>query len=307
MNVVTAHEWRRGDAPCLSLGEPEAFDDAHLLAPFVALEDDRYSMWYSGSRTIEAERRVYGLGLATSETGDVFDRARPEPVLVWPEPGGSVLTPCLLRNADGSLCREDGLLRMWFSVTHFSIPGAPHTLHHASSQDGVAWSEPSGILLDEVYSPTVIRDGDRYRMWFVDVADRPWTIACAESADGLTWGRIPGQSFTPERGNDYRNYPFVSVVDGAYRMYFSYVLQHAPHKAVGIGYAGSADGVHWTEDPDTPLIAPTPDHAWESQYCGSPCIVPLPDGSHRMFYASRNLAHPDHKYYAICYARAELP
>ena len=85
-------------------------------------------------------------------------------------------------------------------------------------------------------------------------------------------------------------------------MWFSHVLQATPYKVVGIGYASSQDGIHWTESPESPLIAPTPDHPWESQYCGSPCIVIRPDGENRLFYASRNLAHPCHKYYALCSA-----
>ena len=297
-----APQWIRDGSPALELGNAGSFDDAHVLAPFVVYEEGRYTMWYSGSRSIAENERVFELGVAVSDTGCRFDRLRSHPVLEWHEPGGSILTPCLLRASDGSLLRESGRLRMWFSVTHFAIPGAPHTLHHASSVDGVEWPPPSGMLLNEVYSPTVIKDGDLYRMWFVDVADRPWTIAHAESHDGLDWQRTTSQVFTPERGNDYRNYPFVTKTDSGFEMWFSYVLQASPYKAVGIGYASSPNGIHWTESHDNPIVTPTPDHPWESQYCGSPCIAKRPDGKDRLFYASRNLAHPNHKYYALCSA-----
>ena len=64
--------WKRDiDAPCLSLGAAGQFDDTHIFAPCVALENGRYYMWYSGSRG-EVDLRVFALGLATSDGRPAF-------------------------------------------------------------------------------------------------------------------------------------------------------------------------------------------------------------------------------------------
>ena len=72
--------WERDiDAPCLSLGAAGQFDDTHIFAPCVALENGRYYMWYSGSRG-EVDLRVFALGLATSDDGLHFTRHPASPV-----------------------------------------------------------------------------------------------------------------------------------------------------------------------------------------------------------------------------------
>ena len=99
----------------------------------------------------------------------------------------SVLTATLLRSPDGAVLREDGRLRMWFSSCDFPAGDGLHTLHQATSIDGVTWSTPSEPLLENVYAPTIIQDPDGYRMWFTSVDSDPWCIRHAHSADGRVW------------------------------------------------------------------------------------------------------------------------
>ena len=117
-------EWVRDtDGPIVSLGEPGEFDDTHLFAPCVARLDDRYFLWYSGSTGAVAER-VFDLGLAISRDGRTFEKDAGNPVFRFGDGRHSVLTATLLRRPDGSVLREGGRLRMWFSSTHFSVgPG----------------------------------------------------------------------------------------------------------------------------------------------------------------------------------------
>lgn len=76
---------------------------------------------------------------------------------------------------------------MWFSATHFEGASGLHTLHEATSTDGIHWSAPSPPFLEDVYSPTVIKDGKTYRMWYTDVAREPWILRHAASRDGRQW------------------------------------------------------------------------------------------------------------------------
>ena len=99
----------------------------------------------------------------------------------------SVLTPTLLRSPDGAVLREDGKLRMWFTAADLTVAGAPHTLHEAESVDGIHWSPPSPAQLDNIYAPTIIKEGDTYRLWYTDVSREPWIMRHAFSRDGKNW------------------------------------------------------------------------------------------------------------------------
>src|SRR5690606_13558106 len=155
----------------LSLGEAGAFDDTHIFAPCVSLEDGQYTLWYSGSRGT-VEERVFRMGRATSTDGVTFTKS-PEPVLAFADGHRSVLTPSLLRGDGGSTLREQGKLQLFFSGADLTRSNAPHSLYRSESEDGVQWSTPSPPLLEGVYAPTVIRDGHRYRLWYSDVSAEP--------------------------------------------------------------------------------------------------------------------------------------
>ncbi len=158
-------EWERDtDGPIISLGKSGEFDDTHIFAPAVANTDDGFQLWYCGSRGTVA-KRVFALGLATSKDGREFKKHDSNPVFDFGDGKHSILTPTLLRNPNGTVLREDGRLRMWFSSTWFEDPSGSHTLHEATSEDGVHWSKPSEALLKNIYAPTIIKTGRFYQMW----------------------------------------------------------------------------------------------------------------------------------------------
>ena len=133
--------WQRDEGPCIALGSGGAFDDMHLFAPCVAYEDGVYSMWYSGSRHNVNDRdrvdnRAFTLGLATSTDGVHFTKDPRSPVCRFTGTR-SILTPTLLRHPNGSVCREQGRLRLWFSSCNFPSGDRMHTLHETTSDDGI--------------------------------------------------------------------------------------------------------------------------------------------------------------------------
>ena len=187
-------EWERDtDRPILSLGKPGEFDDAHIFAPAVAIENDRFLLWYCGSRgfahdvapTRTRDERVFKLGLATSSDGKRFEKHPAGAVYVLAEDRLSILTPAILRNPDGSVLREEGKIRMWFSSATLGGGGRTQSIQHATSTDGIHWSPASPVLIERAYAPSVITSEKGYEMWYTVPGRYPWVMRHARSEDGL--------------------------------------------------------------------------------------------------------------------------
>ncbi|MGD9854942.1 MAG: hypothetical protein AB7U20_08315 [Planctomycetaceae bacterium] len=292
--------WERDtDGPIVSLGEAGQFDDTHIFAPMVACEDDTYRLWYCGSTGRVAER-VFDLGLATSRDGREFHKDGANPVYRFGDGKHSVLTPTLLRTGDGHALREDGKLRMWFASTWFEGGSGLHTLHEATSVEGVRWSSPSPPQLENVYAPSVVKIDDGYRMWFVDVSSEPWIIRHAASDDGRAWSVTDEPCVVVDQAWEKNRlfYPTVLHLNGVYLMWYgSYWSQRA--NTTALGFAVSADGLQWEKSPHNPVFRPDPERPWESHYVTSQSILRDADGSLRMWYASRKAPPFVNKYFAI--------
>ena len=296
--------WERDtEGPVIALGRPGDFDDTHVFAPCVALEQNRYSLWYCGSPGTVSER-VFRLGLATSRDGRQFEKSASNPVFEFGDGKHSVLTPALLRSPDGSVLRHEGKLRLWFSATHFAGPTGLHTLHETTSTDGVDWQAPSPPQLEHAYAPTVIKEGDVYRLWYTDVSADPWTFRHAASRDGRHWRVTPEPVLVIDQAWERGRlvYPTVLESGGVYLMWYgSYWSEHASKTA--IGFAASTDGLRWHKSPHNPVLRPDPQRPWESHYTTSQSVLRLEDGSFRIWYASRKEPPFRNKYFAINTAR----
>lgn len=286
--------WTRdSDHPVISLGAAGDFDDNHLFAPSVRYEDGLFRLWYCGSRGKVGDR-VFGLGLALSHDGRQFQKVSANPVFQFGDGKRSILTPTLLR--------EGGRWRMWFSATDFAAGQGLHTLHESTSSDGIHWSPPSQALLSNVYAPTVLKVGNAYQMWFTNVARSPWVIGHASSDDGRTWRETATPALTIDQPWEAGRlfYPTVLRQDGVYLMWYgSYWKDARPEQKTALGFAVSPDGIKWCKHPENPVFRPEPKHDWESHYVTSESILRLPDGTWRMWYASRTKPPFIHKYFAI--------
>lgn len=295
-----SQRWRRDtDGPLLTLGDPGQFDDTHVFAPCVASINDRYHLWYSGS-TGTVAKRVFSLGLATSSNGRIFKKHANNPVFQFGDGKHSILTATLLRSPDGSVLRERGQLRMWFSSTHFDGGSARHTLHESRSRDGLVWEAPSPPLLDHVYAPTILKEGPEYRMWYTDVSGPTWVIRLATSSDGTRWRVHPDPVL--ELGQKWETsrlfYPTVLKVEGVYLMWYGSYWTMRPN-TTAVGIAASLDGYKWYRSPHNPVLRPDPKRPWESHYTTSQSVIRQPDGSFRIWYASRKKPPFVNKYFAL--------
>jgi hypothetical protein len=296
--------WERDvEGPIVSLGAAGQFDDMHTFAPAVAFEYDRFLMWYSGSRGTPGNR-VFRLGLASGSDGKQFEKYASNPVLQMADGAHSVLTPALLRGGDGSVLREEGKLRLWFSSATLG-KGGLHTLHESTSSDGIHWAEPSGVLMENVYCPSVLKTERGYEMWFSDVSRRPWVIRHATSTDGSRWSVTPQPAIQLSQGweAEVLTYPTVLKIDGAYLMWYGSYFDAIRRETTAIGFAVSRDGMNWHKHPQNPVLRPKPERPWESNYVGSGCVMRLTDGSFRYWYASRKAPPFLNLYFAINTAR----
>src|SRR5262245_17313299 len=252
-----AQPWERdANGPIVSLGDDGQFDDRHIFAPAVAREDGRFLLWYSGSRGTPGNR-VFRLGLATSNDGIRFEKQADNPVLQFADGTHSVLTPALLRGGDGNALREDDKLRMWFSSATLG-KGGLHTLHESRSSDGVHWDEPSGVLLENAYCPTVLKAEQGYEIWYSDVSRLPWVIRLATSRDGRRWDVTarPALVLSQEWEAEVLVYPCVVKIDGVYLMWYGSYDHAVRRETTAIGFAVSLDGRQWHKHPANPVLRP---------------------------------------------------
>lgn len=299
-----SQSWERDtDGPIVQHGPKGSFDDTHIFAPGVAKNGDHWMLWYSGS-TADVANRVFKLGLARSPDGRQFRKHGPDPIYAFGDDRQSVLTAVPLRGADGSILREAGKLRMWFTSTWFAGGKGVHTLHETTSTDGIKWNPPSPKLMSGIYAPTILKIGRIYQMWYTDVSGSPWIIRHAWSMDGRKWRATPEPCLNLDQEWEDQNlfYPFVIKVGDAYLMWYgSYWKDHGRRQAkTALGFATSVDGLRWFKHPANPVFKPDEKRPWESNYVTSHSVAyDAAAKSFRIWYASRKKPPFINKYFAL--------
>jgi predicted GH43/DUF377 family glycosyl hydrolase len=182
-------------------------------------------------------------------------------------PGNPVLGGSLGTCFDVSLLKEKDTYQMWFSWR------PKKSIALVESRDGIRWTEPRIVLgpndktdwENDLNRPVVIRNGDRYQMWYTGQArGRSW-IGYATSRDGKTWERRSDRPvLSPEKPWEKVAVmcPHVLYDDKArlYRMWYSGGEQYEPN---AIGYATSEDGVKWVKHDGNPIFRPERKNEWE--------------------------------------------
>jgi beta-xylosidase len=318
------HDWKRDSVkPVLSLGEKGSFDDQHIFAPHVVFMDGEYWLYYCGSqRCVDAktykgvakdpkqpeksDQRLFKVGLAKSKDGIHFTRYSKDPVFSFGDDILSVVTAALLKNPDGSVCREKGKLRMYFAAVDFPKGTYKHDLYETTSEDGIKWSKPTHVMAN-AYAPCVIKEGDKYRMWYTWIDKHPWHTNHAESADGNNWKITEKPCIVMDQKWEVKDqvYPMVIKIDGVYIMLYG--CYWADDKHTALGFAVSKDGLTWQKHTDNPVFRPEPKNDWESNFTTSHSLLRLPDGSLRFWYAGRKQPPWSNLYFAIGTAKWNGP
>lgn len=181
-------------APVLSPGPLGAFDDAGVTTSCLVAHDGRLFLYYTGWALGVSVPFYLHAGLAVSDDdGRSFTRASAAPLLDRID-----VDPYL--TASPWVLVDEGRWRMWYvSGTSWEAgaAGPEHRYHlkYAESVDGRHWVRHGQVCLDYASPaehafgrPCVVKDGDRYRMWFSARGER-YLMGYAESPDGITWTR----------------------------------------------------------------------------------------------------------------------
>jgi beta-1,2-mannobiose phosphorylase / 1,2-beta-oligomannan phosphorylase len=150
-----------------------------------------------------------------------------------------------------------------------------------------------GGKLGTCFDVTVLKDDNRYRMWF---SWRPHkSIALVESRDGIQWSD-PVKALTPNTETDWEanvNRPVVIRREDGYHLWYTGQTRNNSW----IGYATSEDGVTWKRRSDVPVLAP--EQPWEKVAVMCPHVI-WNDSTkeYRMWYSGGEQFEPD----AIGYA-----
>ena len=137
-----------------------------------------------------------------------------------------------------------------------------------------------GGTLGTCFDASVMKDGDRFRMWF---SWRPrQSIAVTESQDGINW-TMPAVAVAPKpHAVELRvNRPVVLKRDGLYQMWFTSQSQSRSW----IGRAVSKDGIRWRRAPDRAVLSAT--LPWEKAAVMCPHVLwDEQAGLYKMWYWS---------------------
>lgn len=147
-----------------------------------------------------------------------------------------------------------------------------------------------GVCFD-VY---VTHDGEKYRM------DFSWrdhkSLAVAFSDDGVHFGE-PIITLAPDPASawedEHVNRNCVLKIDGVYKMWYTGQSKGKSY----IGYAESADGIHFTRMCKDPVLSPETD--FEKDSVMNPCVL-YENGVYRMWYAAGETYEPN----VLCYAES---
>ena len=189
------------DTPVLAPGALGTFDDSGAMFSWLLHHNGRRILYYIGWTLGATVPWRLAIGLATCSISGppIFERHSQGPIL-----DRSILDPFFVTAP--CVLIESGLWRMWYlSGTGWadSRKGLRprYNVRYAESADGIIWRPTGRVCVDHMHAgevgigrPCVIKDSDRYRMWFSYRGDDfGYEMGYAESPDGLTWERFDNQ------------------------------------------------------------------------------------------------------------------
>lgn len=137
--------------------------------------------------------------------------------------------------------------------------------------------------------PSILFDGERYRMWYG--SNLAWgktqdtmqhVVKYAESKDGISWKRSNQIAINLEHAGEYAlSKPFVLMLQGKFRMWYSY-RGNGSITTYRIGYAESVDGQNWRRM-DNCVGIDVSESGWDSEMISYPFVFDF-KGNYIMLY-----------------------
>lgn len=176
--------------PILQKGSADAFDATGVSVGCLVPLPNEHRLYYMGWQSLGPKLWRNEIGVCTRTGPDgAFIRRSSAPVMgVNPHDPYSLTYPWVHHDESG--------WRMWYG-SHLTKADRRadirHVLKMARSSDGISWQADDRIVIDLVGSdfavtkPCVIRDPNRWRMWYSRCREDAYRIGYAESDDGYVW------------------------------------------------------------------------------------------------------------------------
>lgn len=247
------------------------FDD-----PCVLKIGGTYLAWYTSgySQSING-RETFWIAHATSPDGihwtNYGPAISPSPVGSWMDKGPT--SPTVLY--------ENGIYKMWFE-------GASTTQYHtgigyATSTDGKVWAVNAQPIISPttsrptLWGPGVMKKDALYYMYFGisnSSAFIPRDIYLMASSDGVNWsdqGKVLSARLNLSWENAGMVSPYVLYDENKFKMFYTGLASNAD--AASIGYAESADGIHWVQTRELPILTTTDTSPWNTLWVAYPSVM----------------------------------
>jgi hypothetical protein len=185
------------EEPVLGPGEPGMFDDSGTAMGYLLQVNSKKYLYYLGWNLKVTVPWLNTIGLAVwNEATARFEKKSRAPVMDRSdEDPFSISYPSILQ--------EHGVYKMWYGSNlkwGKDQSEMDHIIKYAESADGIQWKRSHQVVIGlehkneyALSKPFVLRDPDRYRMWYSYRANghiTTYRIGYAESQDGNTWTRM---------------------------------------------------------------------------------------------------------------------
>lgn len=201
--------------------------------------------------------------------------------LQWKKHSGNPVVPEMKKGkwnhwpGDPFVMKDGNAYKMWYGGHSESTEKTQ--IGYAESANGIKWRHhpnpvvpagpPGSYDAKDVETPTVLKDGDTYHMWYSvtrgkDREEAIYQIAHATSRDGIQWIKDPKNPVLTS-GDLYSWHglgilePTVIKEGSTYKMWFvgqGIDLQDQKTIHTRLGYATSADGSVWQEYAGNPIL-----------------------------------------------------
>jgi hypothetical protein len=179
--------WEKRAEPVFVPGDPALRDNLEEIA--VVKAGGRYFLWYSVMANPFSGRRRATLHLATSPDG-----------IEWTDEGQVFEgKPAVTMIIQHTAFHDGQRFHLWYAAKVADV--TKYALQHLSSQDGKAWTEMGGTLLEDLERSLSFdsgrlviraRDGGGFRALFArEPYRRPPTLGALASEDGTIWTTDP--------------------------------------------------------------------------------------------------------------------
>jgi predicted GH43/DUF377 family glycosyl hydrolase len=291
---VAQTAWANDNSPVLNPGP--GWESSWVNFVSVIYQDSQYVMWYSGGDNTNGIN--LSVGRATSRdalhwTKDTLNPVMQHGASAWDGMAGWVPKVLKIGNA----------YTMWYTGASFSDVWQ---IGRATSSDGRVWVRDTTNPVIRVGAPgqwdaalvhtgSVVFDGTTYRMWYTGMSQGYGAgssgIGLATSADGIHWVKDtldnPVLAAGPPGAWDQDGVGECSVVYDStsylYLMFYDGNEVDFFQETSGIGYASSADGIHWVKYAGNPVLPNRLPGSWTTA-AYAPFVL-LRDSTFYMWYS----------------------